>query len=198
MGIYKLNARMEQHFEKDLIRYHDIFKGGRCSGWELEELIVRAINSDTTTNHKALWKEGGHDDKADTRVLTESGEEKLQIKSGKVRKSKLAISGHRLGRFDGDFGKITNYLKKTGYNIIAVPYKQINDDEGRTHVYDICYIPRMCLKKIDESAWVKSGTCYIQTNDLGVDFSLRPKMSWQIWWKIPMSLVHVAKSIPIK
>ena len=46
------------------------------------------------------------------------------------------------------------------------------------------------------AGWEQKGTQYIQKNNKEVEFSLRPKMSWQIWWKIPLSKVQV-KSLSI-
>ena len=52
--MYRLTPRMVQSLRHDLHRYHDLFSGGRCQGWELEELIVRAIKSDAQANHHPL------------------------------------------------------------------------------------------------------------------------------------------------
>ncbi len=112
--MYRLTPRMEQHFRKSLACYHDIFDGGRCSGWELEELIVKAIRSDNNANHLPRWREGGHDDYADIFVRADDKEYGIQIKSGQIKADKdgvfLILSGHRLGRFKGDLDRITTYL----------------------------------------------------------------------------------------
>lgn len=63
--MYRLTPRMLQRLHHDLKKYHDLFTGGRCSGWELEELIVNAIKADTQAQHHVRWREAGHDDKAD-------------------------------------------------------------------------------------------------------------------------------------
>ena len=66
--MYQLTSRMEQALRQSLEKYHYLFDGGRCSGWELEELVFKAIQSDNTAGHHAAWQEGGHDDQADIRV----------------------------------------------------------------------------------------------------------------------------------
>lgn len=66
-AMYRLTPRMRQRLIGDLAKYHGLFNGGRCSGWELEELIVAAITSDTRAQHHVRWQEAGHDDKADYR-----------------------------------------------------------------------------------------------------------------------------------
>ena len=93
---------MRQRFEKDLRKYHDLFSGRRCAGWELEELIVAALKSDTAANHHVVWKEAGHDDKADITIRTNGNSHSLQVKSGQIKKDCLELSGYRLGRFKGD------------------------------------------------------------------------------------------------
>lgn len=110
--MYKLTARMLQNLNKGLTRFHELFDGGRCDGWGLEELIVKAIKSDTSAHHHVFWKEAGHDDKTDIIVRINGGEFPIQIKSGKIYSNgRLVLSGYRLGRFKGDFEKITDYLK---------------------------------------------------------------------------------------
>ena len=192
--MYQLTARMEQALRQSLEKYHDLFNGGRCSGWELEELIYKSIQSDSTAGHHATWQEGGHDDKADIRVRVngivhplqiKSGEIK-QVKSGSVRSPHLVLSGHRLTRFRGDFEKITEYLKSNVSDILSVPYRKVDDDTGRHHTYQIVYIEGFYLRQLSEDAWEQSGKSWKQTNQYGVIFTLSPSMSWQVWWRIPI------------
>ena len=193
--MYKLTPRMLQHFERDLEKYHQLFDGGRCSGWEQEELLVKAIKADTGAQHHVLWREAGHDDKAD--ITVEPGGHLIQIKSGKETKNCINISGHRLGRFDKDFDKITNYLNAIEANIMSVRYRQENDDAGRKHIYQLCYLDVRKLKGIIANGWQKKGAMYIQSNNHGVDFSVHPSLSWQIWWKVPKSIFEETPEIII-
>lgn len=86
--MYKLSPRMQQNFRQCLTEFHSLFDCGRCIGWQLEELVARAIKSDTSAHHHAIWKEGGHDIEADIRVRTNGEEHDLQIKSGRILKRK--------------------------------------------------------------------------------------------------------------
>ena len=187
--MYRMTPRMMQRLTGDLTKYHDLFNGGRCSGWELEELIVKAVQSDTQAQHNVFWKEAGHDDEADITVRTNGSTFPLQIKSGQIKKEKLQLSGHRLGRFNGDFAAITRYLNANSANIIAIPYRQIDNEQGRQHVYSVCYIDVRLLQGLQASQWTQSGARHIQTNQHGVAFSISPSMSWQIWWTIPAALM---------
>ncbi|MBC6442547.1 MAG: hypothetical protein GDA53_05365 [Rhodobacteraceae bacterium] len=127
--MYRLTARMIRHLERDLKQYHALFTGGRCQGWEMEELLVRAIRADTGAGHHPMWKEAGHDDQADIRIRTNGMVWPVNVKSGKIRKSRktgeesLTLSGHRLGRFQEDFGALTDYLNTPAADIIAVPHE---------------------------------------------------------------------------
>ena len=188
---------MIQHFEADLRNYHKIFDGGRCSGWQCEELIVRAIRSDNTAQHQAFWREAGHDDKADIVVRTNGRRHFIEVKSGKISKDKLTLSGHRLGRFRGDLKEISDYLNNKEANIIAIPYEKKDDGNGRHHIYTLCYVPISVLQTIDPEAWEKHGTELKQIGENGVEYALRPSMSWQIWWKIPLEKLEIGKPISI-
>ena len=189
--MYRLTPRMLQHFRHDLEQYHQLSTGGRCSGLVLEELLVRAIKSDTKAAHHVRWQEAGHDDEADIAVKVKNTEHLIQVKSGKVQpnKNRLVISGHRLGRFKGNFVKITDYLNSKTANFVSVPHRLIEDAQGRRHAYKLTYIDAEKLTGVNPGNWKKSGSVYEQTNGLGVEFSLRPSMSWQVWWYIPVDIV---------
>lgn len=186
--MYKLTPRMAQSLRHELGRFHQQFSGGRCAGWQLEELIVKAIKSDTTAQHHVLWKEGGHDDQADIVVRTGREEHQIQIKSGKQNKpGYLDISGHRLGRFEGDLTAISCYLNNKRDSIISVAHRAEDGEDGRSHIYELRYIRRDMLRGLSASGWEERGKQFVQINHRGVEFSLRPSMSWQIWWRIPIT-----------
>ena len=188
--MYRLTPRMLQYFRQDLERYHALFSAGRCSGWELEELIFRAIQSDNNAQHHAFWKEAGHDDEADIRVRTNGDTHLLQIKSGSIRGGFLTLSGHRLGRFDGDLGLISEYLNSNSAQIVSVPYRKVDDENGRHHIYRVVYGNVEHLTGLRANDWEQVGAAWTQTNRYGVEFSLRPSMSWQIWWRMPERLLE--------
>lgn len=186
---------MIQTLESLLKKYHDLFSGGRCSGWELEELVVKAIKSDTIANHHVKWREGGHDYKEDINITINGKSHSIQIKSGTTqsRNNSLVLSGNRLGRFNGKFDEITDFLNDKKDDIISIPYKVIDDEHGRTHKYQLIYIDVHIITGITEAGWQKKGQQYIQQTENGVSFSLRPSMSWQIWWTIPLHLLEQKK-----
>jgi len=188
---------MTQRFESDLRKFHELFMGGRCAGWQQEELLVAAIKSDTRAQHQVFWVEAGHDDKADIRVRTNGEIHAIEIKSGSLKKDNLVLSGHRLGRFHGDLQKITQYLNQKTADIISIPHEQIDDEQGRRHIYRLRYVDVRTLTSLKPDAWEKKGTSWIQENDHGVISSLRTSMSWQIWWTIPLEIVEEGREIVI-
>lgn len=185
---YRLTPRMIQAFREDLTRYHALFTGGRCQAWEQEELLTRAINSDHKTKHHARWTEGGHDDYADIEVRINGSTIGIQVKSGQVqpRNETLSLSGHRLTRFNGDFESISKYLNEKTVDIISIPYRKLDTQQGRQHEYTIRYIDIEKLTGVFPEQWEQHGSHYQQENYHGVLFKLVPRMSWQIWWKIPL------------
>lgn len=184
---------MLQKFKSDLSTYHKLFTGDRCGGWELEELLANAIKSDTTTNDHVIWTEAGHDDNADIVVKRNDTKYPIQIKSGRISNDKLVLSGHRLGRFKGNMAEISDYINSRKANIISVPYKKIDDEKGRRHIYRLCYIPIEYLQGVSGKDWKKepNRSTYKATNKHGVQFSISPSMSWQIWWRIPTSILYL-------
>lgn len=196
--MYRLTARMEQTLRQYLEKYHDLFDGGRCSGWELEELVFKSIQSDSTAGHHATWQEGGHDDDADIRVRVNGVVYPLQIKSGEIKQIKsgvvksphLVLSGHRLGRFDGNFEDMTEYLNEERADFLAIPYRKVDDDKGRHRIYQVVYVEQSYLRQLKSTQWENiSKSSWKQINMHGVIFTLHPTMSWQVWWRIPLSLV---------
>ena len=194
--MYRLTPRMLQNFRASLTQYHQLFSGGRCDSWQLEELIVNAIKSDTRAQHHVFWKEKGHDDKADMAVRTNGTVHRIQIKSGRIVKCRklgqdvLELSGHRLGRFNGALDHISDYLNKRDAEIVSVPYVEVDDDSGRTHKYRIAYLSAQILADIDPELWEEKGkSSFYQMSSRSVAYTLQPAMSWQVWWRVPVSLI---------
>lgn len=189
--MYRLTDIMLQNLEKDLKKFHELFQGGRCQAWQLEELIAKAIRSDFARSEKVIWKGNGHDIGCDIMV---NDEVEMQIKSGTIKNNVLTLSGHRLGRFKGDMREITDFLNQNAYLLVAVPYYTKECEKGKTHIYQLFYIDNEILQIDNWQDWKevegKTGSIsYSNKNKHGVDASIRPSMSWQIWWNIPLSIL---------
>ena len=173
---------MIQNFENNLRQFHILFQGGRCQAWQLEELIAKAIRSDFSKSEKVVWKGNGHDIGCDIVINNDT---KLQIKSGKIVKECIALSGHRLGRFKGDYQKITEFINSNQYLIITIPYHNKSDIKGEKYCYQLIYLPCEWLKVDNYKDWNNNN----HVNKKGVIMDIRPSMSWQIWWKIPLKII---------
>ena len=185
--MYRLTDIMLQNLEKDLKKIHELFQGWRCQAWQLEELIAKAIRSDFNKSEGVIWKGNGHDISSDIIVNKTHA---IQIKSGTITKDKLVLSGHRLGSFKEDFKKITEFLNHNTYLLVAVLYYVKECELGKSHTYQIYYIDSKILKIDDYKKWQKKKSHYYCQNEYGVDLSIRPAMSWQIWWNIPLSSLN--------
>ena len=181
---------MVQHFEKGLIDFHKLFQGGRCQAWQLEELLAKAIRSDFAHAEKVVWKGNGHDIDADI-IINDTHH--LQVKAGKITKDTLVLSGHRLGRFKGDFEQIIKFLNQSNYVVVAVPYHRVDDDKGITHIYRLFYIAPKIFKV--EGSFEPYKGSYRYVNKYDVTMHIRPSMSWQIWWEIPIKHLNNVEKI---
>ena len=191
--MYKLTDRMIQKLEKDLEIFHNLFSEGRCEAWQLEELIVRAIKSDHSKSESVAWSGRGHDVDKDIRI-TEANDKvnDIQIKSGKIKKTSVVVSGHRTGRFEGNLDKIKEFLNSSSYDTFLIPYREEVDKLGKRFIYQIFYADSNIFK-IDNDWELKNGEkgtkTFFTQNSKGVKIFLRPSMSWQIWYEIPLSIL---------
>lgn len=209
--MYRLSPKMEQNLRKYLSIYHDLFVGERCSSSQLEELLAKSIRDDNNEEHHARWKEGGHDSDADITVSVKGKTHYLQIKSGKIKKKKdmgycLELSGYRMGKHTKKDKKskelrpvpeimdaVSEFLDSRDAEIVSVPHRKVDDEQGRRHIYRICYIKPEMLKGVKGSDWFEKGAHYRVISSNGVLFTLHPSMSWQVWWTIPLELVKVGR-----
>ena len=119
---------------------------------------------------------------------------KLNQELCKKKNNAITISGHRLGRFDGNLKKITEYLNNPSSDVVSIYNPEVKSDK---HFYTIASIPKYIFEGLKPDEWTKSRSSYSQTNAKGVKFSLRTTMSWQIWWDIPISLIKIEEQIEI-
>ena len=95
-----------------------------------------------------------------------------------------------MSRFKGDFKAITEYLNEERADFLSVPYRKVDDDSGRHHIYQIIYVEGIYLRQLNPDHWEKVKSSWKQVNPYGVIFTVSPSMSWQVWWRIPLSLVQ--------
>ena len=179
--MYRLTPRMQQILRRNLKEYHHLFNGGGCSGQCLEELIFQSIRLDYNAAHPA-----------DICVTVNGETYPLEIKSGIVKGRYLTLSGHRLGRFEGELEQITSYLNSRKSEMLSVSYRRSAEDRG-IHLYQIMYVDATYFHDLNPSSWKKIGGRWEQTNQYGVIFLLNPDMGWKIRWKIPEELLDMSE-----
>ncbi|CAG8839353.1 6993_t:CDS:2 [Gigaspora margarita] len=119
--MYKLTDIMIQNLEKDLKTFHSLFSGGRC--------------------------EAGHDVGKDVRIIETNGKvNDIQIKSGKIKRPNMVVSGHRTGRFKGDLNEIKEFLNSNKYDTFLIPYREEVDKLGKRFIYQIFYADSSIFK----------------------------------------------------
>ena len=69
-------------------------------------------------------------------------------------------------------------------------HRKVDDDTGRHHIYQIVYIQGGYLRGLNLTQWEEVGSSWKQINPHGVIFTVSPSMSWQVWWRIPLSIVN--------
>ncbi len=195
--MYKLTPRMLKELKFNLRKYHDLSNEERCVGLQQQELIVNSIKADKLARDNVFWRGKCHDDNPDIVITRTEIEHPFKIRSGKEIKGRIKISGYRLGRYDGNFNLITQYLNSIDANIICVTYRQKDGNAGFKHIYQLCYLDINKLKGLTVDGWQKKGNSYIQLNSHNVECSLHPSMSWQFWWNIPKDLFEKTSEIVI-
>lgn len=176
--MYKLTDIMIQNLENDLKTFHGLFRGGRCEAWQLEELIVKAIKSEHSKSERVIWIGRGYDVGKDVQIIETNGTvNDIQIKSGKIKKSNIVVSGHRTGRFKEDLNEIKEFLNSNKYDTFLIPYHEEVDKLGKRFIYKIFYADSNIFKidndwepKISE----KGVKIFFTQNSKGVKIFLRP------------------------
>lgn len=187
---FKFSENSLNIFKEKIKSHHELYKKIRCKAEYLEEIIVQSLRS---TKEKVKWNPAGHEQEKDILV---NDTYKIQIKSGTLTQSKLKVSGHRLGRFENNFNKITDFLNKLDSDIYATtnPSPRMSTNEHKYHLY---YVNKKAITGIKKEDWEKSGAGYKNKNTIGTIFLLKPTMSWQIWWEIPLSYAEKVYEINI-
>jgi hypothetical protein len=192
--LFTLPAIAVRHLGDFCRTYHGIWRKTKLTAHHLEEALVNALSYYEPYEHHLVWKSNSHSAKADIQITapTRVG---LSIKSGTSGKGKyrdmLSVSGHRLTRAQGDLNTISTYLRE------LIPDVMLCFVHNATlRHYECLYIDAaVFLYPTDARQWVpqmgeKRGKVsqYLFTSPGGLIVSVKPPLSWQVWWTIPRKL----------
>ena len=135
----------------------------------------------------------GHDTNKDVQIIETNGKvNDIQIKSGKIEKSNMVVSSHRTGRFKGDLNEVKEFLNSNKYDTFLIPYREEENELGKRFIYQIFYADSNIFKidnEWEQKNSEKGTKTFFTQNSKGVKIFLRPSMSWQIWYEIPLSIL---------
>ena len=204
--MHLLTPKMQQTLKENLEKYHDLFDSGRCSGWQLDELIYKSIQSNKTADYHATWREEGPDDHTNVRVWINGEIHPLHIRYGEIkktwsghqRKPHVVLAEQSLVRFRGDLKATTKYLNEERADFLSVHYHTVDDNMGRYHIYQILYLEARYCGQLNLDQWKTAKSNWKQINPYRVIYTVYTNNTWRVWWQIPLSLVHPAPEFVIK
>ena len=79
-------------------------------------------------------------------------------------------------------------------DIILLAYQRVDGEMGRRHIYKVGYLPIEMLRVVPEN-WLKSvspkgAVTYRQINQRSIHMRIVERLSWQVWWDVPISLIE--------
>lgn len=163
-----------------LNKHHDLYKSP-CKSEYLENQYYNAF---LESNHyqNVIWNCGSHN-RYDIILQYENKNINVSIKSGLLKNNKLLISGYRLSKYNGCLNHINNLLLEYKPDImITTPFIE---DRYKIFIID----PILFSNPIDS---------FNHTFNNGINAKIHEKMSYQIWWEIPIKLCQEVCHIPIK
>jgi hypothetical protein len=174
--------------------YHGIWRQTKLTADLLEEAIARALEYHEPYRGHVTWQARSHNTKADILLLAPVPLE-LSVKSGTPLKGKnremLEISGHRLTRAGGNMHIINQLLRALISDVVLCFVHHASRRQ-----YECLYIDAaVFVYPLDAGGWEpkmgeKRGRIsqYVFRSPGGLVSTIKPPMSWQIWWNIPRSL----------
>lgn len=205
------------HLELLLKIFHVPIRNISCKAEYLEELFYTALKH-RYPDANIQWNAGSHSVGTDI-TLDEAGSDgrtyQFSIKSGRERTAKgtdtsfIDVSGSRLQSklgvtseglpaariWESSGQSLVDWLNNHHKDFIVLMAPSVKEDGVIT--YEIRYVSPELFSYPDASAWVQKGAELRATLASGIEVSLRPTMSWQIWWKIPKEATRLIKRISI-
>lgn len=215
-----LNEEMLKTFQNNLEQYHDVVPDIACKGTVLENLLARSLQESCRNaypNTFVEWDPESHNKGPDITIheYLENPSKKcsLSVKSGQVSSVKdeyyLNISGSRLQSAiedaeeknhtdnwlvhgDSIIEHIENIQKKSP--VLSVASEK--DAYGFTYRMSIIK-PKLLTTLPNANEWEKRGNAFFTQNKDGVIATIKPSLSWQIWWTIPVKKILLIDKIRV-
>jgi hypothetical protein len=200
-ALFTLSRMTERSLQERFQAFHGIFRKNKCTGSYVEEIAYRALTMDHELGERVAWSSGSHSAIADIRILAPSGDIGLSVKSGKPVKGHpdlIQIPGHRLSRAHGDLNLVNAILRKQVSDVVLCFLHNPLSEE-----YQIIYIDApVFVYPTTSTGWHatighKNGRIaqYSWTSPHGLVAEIKPDLSWQIWWTIPLALCRIGSAI---
>lgn len=178
------------------VGFHGILPRSHLTGGYLEDAVASSLNIDPELRDKVDWYPGSHNPKSD--IILNDKNIGISVKSGTIDKGFLKVSGNRLSKSNGDFNKINALLTEYVSDImICFIYNNFK--------YSIYYVDReYFVYPTSANFWKpimgkRNGVVseYLYNSPSGIIVKILPKLSWQVWWNIPLELCRVGFEISI-
>jgi hypothetical protein len=204
--------------------FHGVIKHSPCKGEYLEELFWRTLKH-RYAGLDVVWEAGSHQKSKDIDVRSPAGalpafSLPVSVKSGQWNKAEdaLSISGPRTQSVvassgggstlqiwqSGGGARLVEHLNSADSEIVIfAASKPRNASFPDRIIYDICCLKPDLFEYPDVEDWecVRSASgsyTFRAVLSSGVIISVRPSMSWQIWWEIPRRAVRLLRRMEIK
>jgi len=181
------NALQVNTFKKCVNNINEMFTLAKpipIKGEVLERVLVESYG-----DRICDYVEGSMEQQRDfSLVYNKNKKVRISVKSGAVIKNNLVISGSRLTKFECMESKVEYLNNKIIDGIISVRF--VLNKQGKYQKCEFRYIDSRVFQPLQADAFtqrVKSSYESISKN--GIVTELYPKMSWQVWYKIPLNLV---------
>lgn len=188
---FELSPMSVNHLRDSFRAFHGHWYQTKLTADLLEEAVYNALGYDPLYAAGRIWTPRSHNPKADIRIETAHVTLGLSIKSGKDLGQMLQVSGHRLSQARENLNRINTLLCQRVSDVVLcfVHHKELRH-------YACWYIDASVFRYPQTAqAWTpkvsnKNGTTseWHYTSPAGLQCSLKPAMSWQIWWTIPTLL----------
>jgi hypothetical protein len=207
-GVNNFSARLHHHHQ-----IHSL----PLKAEPLEDQLFHSMydNAENKALYSVIdWLGGSHKQAIDI-SFTEKVNCDLSIKSGvlKNKDKTTVISGGRLQKIlgveqDADFKtlwdkggqNIVDYLNSNSeHTILCAPCKiKKEKNKIKSILYKLQYITGDCFTYPSFDKWNINKKVIEIILDNGIKVSIRPSLSWQIWWQIPTSLFNLIADINIE